>query len=75
MVLDIRDNMGGNGALNRYPVQQVLRRPWLDRPDRLFVIIGRRTFSAGQQFANLLEAWTQATFVGRAHRPAAEPVR
>lgn len=64
MVLDIRDNMGGNGALNRYPVQQVLRRPWLDRPDRLFVIIGRRTFSAGQQFANLLEAWTQATFVG-----------
>ena len=64
VVLDIRDNMGGNGALNRYPVQQVLRRPWLDRPDRLFVIIGRRTFSAGQQFANLLEAWTQATFVG-----------
>lgn len=64
MVLDIRDNMGGNGALNRYPVQQVLQRPWLDRPDRLFVIIGRRTFSAGQQFANLLEAWTQATFVG-----------
>ena len=64
VVLDIRDNIGGNGALNRYPVQQILRRPWLDRPDRLFVIIGRRTFSAGQQFANLLEAWTQATFVG-----------
>jgi len=64
VVLDIRDNMGGNGALNRYPVQQILRRPWLDRADRLFVIIGRRTFSAGQQFANLLEAWTQATFVG-----------
>ena len=30
----------------------------------LFVIIGRRTFSAGQQFTNLLEAWTQATLVG-----------
>ncbi|HQR18055.1 MAG TPA: S41 family peptidase [Gemmatimonadales bacterium] len=64
LVLDIRDNLGGNGGLNRYPVQQIVRRPWLDRPDRLFVIIGRRTFSAGQQFANLLEAWTQATFVG-----------
>jgi len=63
-VLDIRENLGGNGGLNRYPVQQILRRPWLDQPDRLFVIIGRRTFSAGQQFANLLEAWTQATFVG-----------
>lgn len=64
VVIDLRENTGGNGALNRYPVQQILRRPALDRPDRLFVIIGRRTFSAGQQFANLLEAWTRATFVG-----------
>ena len=56
--------LGGNGGLNRYPVQQILRRPALDRPGKLFVIIGRLTFSAAQQFANLLEAWTQATFVG-----------
>jgi tetratricopeptide (TPR) repeat protein len=49
----------------------------------LFVIIGRRTFSAGQQFTNLLEAWTQATLVGEPtgqrpsqygdHRPLALP--
>lgn len=64
LVIDIRENLGGNGGLNRYPVQQILRRPTLDRPDRLFVIIGRRTFSAGQQFTNLLEAWTRATLVG-----------
>jgi hypothetical protein len=64
LVIDVRENTGGNGTLNRYPVQQILRRPALDRPDRLFVIIGRRTFSAGQQFTNLLEAWTQATLVG-----------
>jgi len=63
-VIDLRENTGGNGGLNRYPVQQILRRPSLDRPDRLFVVIGRKTFSAGQQFTNLLEAWTQATFVG-----------
>lgn len=64
LVIDIRDNGGGNGGLNRYPVQQILRRPALDRRGHLFVITGRRTFSAAQQFANLLEAWTQATFVG-----------
>lgn len=64
LVLDIRDNTGGNGFLNRYPIQQILRRPALDRRDVLFVIIGRRTFSAGQQLANLLEFWTQATLVG-----------
>jgi tetratricopeptide (TPR) repeat protein len=64
-------------------VQQILRRPALDRPDRLFVIVGRKTFSAGQQFTNLLEAWTQATLVGEPsgqrpsqygdHRPLALP--
>ncbi len=64
LVLDLRENLGGNGGLNRYPVQQILRRPALDQPDRLFVIIGRRTFSAGLQFTNLLEAWTRATLVG-----------
>jgi hypothetical protein len=64
LVIDVRENTGGDGTLNRYPVQQILRRSALDRPDRLFVIIGRRTFSAGQQFTNLLEAWTQATLVG-----------
>ncbi len=64
LVLDIRENLGGNGFLNRYPIQQILRRPSLDRPDRLFMIIGRRTFSAGQQFANLFEAWTRGTLVG-----------
>lgn len=64
VVLDLRENMGGNGGFNRYPIQQILRRPSLDRPDRLFLVIGRRTFSAGQQFTNLLEWWTQATLVG-----------
>ena len=64
MVIDLRENTGGNGGLNRYPVQQIIRRPWLDRPDHLFVVIGRLTFSAAQQFTNLLEAWTQATLVG-----------
>lgn len=83
LVIDVRENTGGNGALNRYPVQQILRRPALDQPDHLCVIIGRRTFSAGQQFTNLLEAWTQATLVGEPtgqrpsqygdHRPLALP--
>lgn len=83
LVLDIRDNLGGNGFLNRYPIQQILRRPALDQRDRLFVIIGRRTFSAGQQFTNQLEWWTQGTLVGEPtgqrptqhgdHRPLALP--
>lgn len=63
-VIDIRENSGGNGMLNRHVIQQIVRRPEIDRSDRFFVIIGRRTFSAAQQFANQLDWWTQATFVG-----------
>ncbi|MEP7325456.1 MAG: hypothetical protein ABI836_05855 [Gemmatimonadota bacterium] len=64
LIIDVRHNGGGNGGLNRYPVQQILRRPAIDQRGHLYVITGRQTFSAAQQFANLLEAWTQATFVG-----------
>lgn len=63
-VLDIRSNTGGNGFLNRHLIQQILRRPRLDRPDVLYAVIGRMTFSAAQQLANDLEWWTHATFVG-----------
>lgn len=64
LVIDIRENGGGNGMWNRAVIQQILRRPDLDRGDRLFVIIGRGTFSAAQQLANQFDWWTQAMFVG-----------
>ncbi len=64
LVIDIRDNTGGNGFFNRYPIQQLLRRPRLDRSGVLYTLIGRRTFSAAQQLANQLEWWTNVTFVG-----------
>ncbi|MGA7304680.1 MAG: hypothetical protein WBW88_07380, partial [Rhodothermales bacterium] len=63
-VIDIRENSEGNRMLNRNVIQQIMRRPEIDRSDRFFVIIGRRTFSAAQQFASQLDWWTQATFVG-----------
>lgn len=63
-VIDLRHNGGGNGFFNRYVVQQLLRRPEIDQPDVLHVIIDRGTFSAAQQLTNDLEWWTQATFVG-----------
>lgn len=64
LILDIRDNSGGEGSLNIGVVKRILRRPELDRPGRLFVIIGRRTFSAAQALAHLLEDWTEAIFLG-----------
>lgn len=63
-VIDIRTNGGGNGFFNRHVIQQILKRPVLNRPEVLFTIIGRGTFSAAQQLTNQLEFWTEATFVG-----------
>ena len=65
LVLDIRENTGGNSFFNREVVRGIVARPALDRPDRLFVIIGSRTFSAAMNLAQDLESWTNATFVGQ----------
>jgi hypothetical protein len=64
VVLDMRANGGGNNTINRFAVREILRRPTLDRPDRLFVLIGRNVFSAAQNLVNELSYYTGATFVG-----------
>jgi hypothetical protein len=64
LVLDIRENIGGNSFFNRQVVRGIVARPGLDRADRLFVVTGNRTFSAAMNLARDLEHWTNATFVG-----------
>jgi hypothetical protein len=64
VVLDIRSNGGGNNFLNRFVVKEIIRRPALDQPDRLLVLIGRGVFSAAQNLVNELDCYTNATFVG-----------
>lgn len=64
LVLDIRENIGGNSFFNRQVVRGIVARPKLDRPDRFFVVTGARTFSAAMNLARDLERWTNATFVG-----------
>jgi hypothetical protein len=64
LVLDLRLNGGGNGELNRPLLLGLIRAESLDVRGRLFVLIGRRTFSAAQFLATELENWTEAAFVG-----------
>jgi hypothetical protein len=64
MVIDLRENIGGESFFNRQVVRGIVARPALDDPERLFVVIGRRTFSAAMNLALDLEQWTNATFVG-----------
>jgi tetratricopeptide (TPR) repeat protein len=64
LVLDLRLNGGGNGALNRPLVLGLIRADSLGGRGHLFVLIGRRTFSAAQFLVSDLERWTDAIFVG-----------
>ncbi|MEK7401108.1 MAG: hypothetical protein AABZ80_01970 [Gemmatimonadota bacterium] len=64
VVLDIRTNGGGNNFMNRHVVKEIVRRPDIDKPDKLLVLIGRGVFSAAQNLVNELDYYTNATFVG-----------
>jgi hypothetical protein len=60
----VRLNGGGNNFLNRSLLRGIIRTTKIDQPGKLFVIIGRQTFSAAQDFVGELENYTNAIFVG-----------
>ena len=64
LVLDLRLNRGGNGTLNRPLVLSLIKSRNLEGGGKLFVLIGRSTFSAAQFLLNELEQYTDAVFVG-----------
>lgn len=64
MILDVRLNGGGNNYKNKPVVTGIVRTEKINQPGKLFVIIGRRTFSACQNLINELSNYTNAIFVG-----------
>jgi tetratricopeptide (TPR) repeat protein len=64
LVLDVRLNGGGNNYKNKPIITGILEHPKINQPGKLFVIIGRRTFSACQNLVNELSNYTNALFIG-----------
>ncbi len=64
LVLDVRLNGGGNNYKNKPIVTGIIESKKVNKPGKLFVIIGRRTFSACQNLVNELSNYTNALFVG-----------
>jgi hypothetical protein len=64
VVIDLRLNGGGNNLLLLPVIHRLIRSDWVNRKGHLYVLIGRRTQSAAQNFTNLLEIHTAAVFVG-----------
>ena len=62
-VLDIRDNSGGSSLVFKPLLDFLLQEPHINREGKLFVIVGRNTFSSGI-FAACDMKKTNAIFVG-----------
>ena len=63
-ILDLRLNGGGNNGLVPAVIRGIIQLEKIDQRGKLFVIIGRQTFSAAQNLVNSLEVYTKAIFVG-----------
>ncbi len=64
LVIDMRWNNGGNTLLNEPLLLGLIRCAKVNRPGGVFVIIGRRTFSAAQNAAVYFERFVKPVFVG-----------
>ncbi len=64
LVVDLRWNRGGDGTLNRHLLHVIIGARKINRPGAIFVLVGRRTFSAGMMLAVDMEQHTHAVFAG-----------
>jgi len=63
LVIDIRMNTGGNHV--ELPLLKgIIARPHIDKPDKLFLITGRVTFSAAVHLTTILKKYTNITIIG-----------
>lgn len=64
LVIDMRWNNGGNTFLTQPLLYGLIRNEKVNQRGKLFVVIGRRTFSAAQNTVSFFERHTNAIFVG-----------
>jgi tetratricopeptide (TPR) repeat protein len=64
LVIDVRTNGGGNNYLGRVFFERLQASKVVNQEGKLFVITGRETFSACQNFCNWLDQHTPARFAG-----------
>ena len=64
VLLDIRNNTGGEGGLLDPILREIVRTREVDEPGKFFVAIGPRTFSAALLFSVMLERYARPIFVG-----------
>lgn len=71
LIIDLRLNGGGNNYLNKDVIKSIIKAEKINKIGKLFVIIGKRTFSACQNLVNEIDNYTNVIFVGE---PTAENI-
>jgi hypothetical protein len=64
LIVDVRRNGGGNSLLNAPLHLAVFEFAQASSAHRIWILAGRHTFSAAQNFVNYIERFTNAIFVG-----------
>ncbi len=64
LVVDLRWNNGGNTFLSQPLVRALIANDKINQRGKLFVVVGRNTFSAAMNTSTLIERHTNAIFVG-----------
>ena len=64
LIVDVRHNNGGNNSLVRPLIRTLVAFESASPGNKIYIITGRNTFSAAQNFINRIEQWTDAIFVG-----------
>jgi len=64
LVIDVRLNGGGNNYKNKPIITGIIETEKINKVGKLFVILGRRTFSACQNLVNEMSNYTNAVFIG-----------
>ncbi len=70
LVIDIRFNDGGNGRMMTPFINHIIKRDFINKRGKLFVLVGNRTYSAPVILMTELVVHTEAIFVGT---PPASP--
>jgi hypothetical protein len=64
LVIDLRNNGGGDNRLNWPLIEGIRARPAINQPGRVFALVGRATFSAAVHCALWLQRNTRCQLVG-----------